>query len=225
MFAFGRQGLAESAAATSTTARYAGDPIYTMVELRFGHAETDVDFDDEDDAQAFENDYLIISLLSDFAPYTRGGLRLLYADGAPQDRDVVEGVNPRGYGLGVGFDGKYPLLADRLFFLAEGHYQYVDTAGSRESQKTTYEWWALLARGGVALRLGRFELRGGVALRTADGEERTRGDIDRTTDFEIERNDSAFVELDFSTDPSGHVGLVLEDGGTEQLGIYFRRFF
>lgn len=212
-------------AATST--RYAGDPIYTMVDMRFGHMESDIEFDDGDSDREFDNDYIVISLLSQFAPHTQGGLLFWYVDGAPDGRDVAEGLNPSGYGIGFGFDGRYPLMADRAFFVAEVGYQYIDTASSREDQSTTYEWWSLMARAGAALRLGRFELRGGGVYRTIDGEERTRGDVDRTTDIEIVRRDSAFFELDFSTDPqgNGHVGVLLESGGTEQLGFYFRRFF
>ena len=218
---------ATPALAQRASDRYAGDPAYTMADLSFGHVESDIRLDDEDSDRAFDNDYFIISLMSEFAPHTLGGLRFIYADGAPEGRDVVQGVNPSGYGLGFGFSGKYPLRPERVFFIADGHYQYVDTSGSNDSQKTTYEWWSLLARVGASLRLGRFELGGGAAYRTVDGEERTRGDVDRSTDFDIDRNDSAFFELDFSTDPNGkgHVGLLLESGGTEQLRFYFRSFF
>jgi len=211
----------------ATTARYAGDPIYTMVDLRFGHMESDIEFDDGDSDREFDNDYIVISLLSEFAPYTQGGLLFWYMDGAPDGRDVAEGLNPSGYGIGFGFDGRYPLLEDRVFFVAGATYQYIDTESSREDQSTTYEWWTLMGRAGAALRLGRFELRGGGVYRTIDGEERTRGDLDRTTDIEIARRDSAFLELDFNTDPQGkgHVGVLIESGGTDQLGFYFRRFF
>ena len=77
----------------------------------------------------------------------------------------------------------------------------------------------------MALKISRLELRGGATYRYLDGKERTRGDVDRTTSFDIDQHDSAFFELDFSTDPDGHIGFTLESGGTDAWSFYFRRFF
>ena len=77
--------------------------------------------------------------------------------------------------LGIGFEGRYPVISDNVALVVAANYEYVDAGGRREDQETDYEWWSLHARAGLGLRAGRVELRGGATYRRLDGEERTRG--------------------------------------------------
>ncbi len=168
---------------------------------------------------------LMVDFLGELAPHTLGGVTVGHASPASEERAATQGINLSGYGLGVGIYGRYPVLRERVFVLFNLDFDYLDANGAREDQATDYEWTSVLARLGLGVRAGRFELRGGATARKIDGTERTRGDINDTTDFENDRVDSAFFELDFSTDPQGYIGLTIENGGTDGANLYFRRFF
>lgn len=208
----------------SYSSRY--DTSVAMVDLRFGQEITGVEFSDDDEVTDFENGFLLIDILGEFLPNTIGGGRLGWSSGTGDGRAASQGMNMRGFSLGVVFDGRYPLGGERLFLVANGNVQYTNTYGSTDTQDTEYSWWSLFTRLGLGLSASRVALRGGLTYRNIDGKERTRGDVDRTTSFEIDQRDSAFVEFDLSTSPGGHVGASFEGGGgTEGWFLYFRRFF
>ncbi|MDH3715531.1 MAG: hypothetical protein OET44_16975 [Gammaproteobacteria bacterium] len=208
---------------SSYSSRY--DTSVAMVDLRFGQENTDVRFSDGDTVTDFENGFLLVDILGEFVPHTLGGGRFGWSTGSGNDRDATQGMNMRGYTLGVVIGGQYPLAGENVSLLAGGHVQFTDTFGDTERQETDYSWWSLLTRLGVTLHVKRVSLTGGATYRYIDGKERTRGDIDRTTSFTIDRRDSAFIELDLNSDPGGHVGVSLEGGGTNAWHFYFRRFF
>jgi hypothetical protein len=217
--------FAQRSVSYAGSARDAGDSSVAMVDLRFGRNEIDVDFTDDDAVHVLENGFLLVDILGEFAPHTRGGGRLGWVSTSADDRAASQGVNPSGSLLGLVIDGHYPLAGENIFLLAAGHAQWADTYSSNGDNSTNYTWWSLSARLGAALKIKRVELRGGATYRDVDGKERTRGDINRTTSFESDRRDSVFFELDYNTDPGGHIGFALESGGTEAWYFYFRRFF
>ena len=217
--------VAQRSGSASASTRYAGDTYLAMVDLRVGREEVAVRYEDDGAVRDIDTGYLLIDFMGEIAPHTLGGIRLGHVSPSPDDRLSVQGINLHGYSLGFGFDGRYPLLRENVFLLAALYYQYVDADGSSDDQTTDYEWWTLDARLGAALRVSRVELRGGAIYRSVEGEENTFGDVDSTTDFEIDREDAAFFELDFNTDPGGHIGVTVEDGGTDRVQFYFRRFF
>jgi hypothetical protein len=219
-----QSAFAQRSVTYSGSARDTGDSV-AMVDLRFGRDEIDVNFTDVDAAQVLENGYLLVDILGEFAPHTLGGGRLGWVSSSVDDRPASQGVNPSGYLLGLVIDGRYPLAGENIFLLAAGYVQYGDTYSSNDGNSTDYSWWSWSTRLGIAMKIKRVELRGGATYRYLDGKERTRGDVNRTTSFEIDRRDGAFFELDYNTDPGGHIGLTLESGGTDAWQFYFRRFF
>lgn len=223
LLAFAPPALAQSR--TSTSLRYANDPFIVLTTLRFGRYETALKFDDETGTRNFDNGFVVIELFDEVTTNTFGGFTLGHVSPSPDGRPATAGINLDGFSLGIGFEGRYPVISDNVALVIAANYEYVDAGGRREDQETDYEWWSLYARAGLGLRAGRVELRGGATYRRLDGEERTRGDVNQTTNFEIDRKEAGFVELEFNVDPKGYIGLIVENGSTDQVNFYFRRFF
>ena len=216
---------ATAQSASSSVSRYRGDSSVAMVDMLFGRSITPVRYRDDDVVRDLENGYLAINIMGDVGAHTLVGFRFGYVSPTPDDRQAVQGINLSGYSLGFVLEGRYPLIGENLFLLAGGSYDFVNSFGSNDSQKTNYDWSTLIGRLGAALRIDRVEIRGGASYRNLQGKETTSGDVDNTSKFEIERNDALFLEVDFNTDPGGHVGFAFEGGGTENFYFYFRRFF
>jgi hypothetical protein len=160
--------------------------------------------------------------------YVHGGFRVGISDLSQSGNPPTDGLAIGGGSVGFVLRSQVPLGAG-LGLYAQGTYDYHTVDGSTESdagsQSVSLDWFDFTARGGLSARLEPLILRAGPYYRHVDGDERARGDIDRTLALQAREATGGFVDLIYVVDRTGWLGLRLERGSRNGASLNFTRLF
>lgn len=160
--------------------------------------------------------------------YLNGGFRIGISDLSQSGNPRTDGLAVSGGMVGFVLRSQVPLGAG-LGLYAQGAYDYHTVEGSTDSdtgnQSVRLDWFDFSARAGLSARIAPLELRAGPFYRHVDGDERARGDTDRTLALEAEEAAGAFVDLIYHVDRTGWVALRLERGSRNGASLNFTRLF
>jgi hypothetical protein len=151
-----------------------------------------------------------------------GGYSLLTQD----NRALTTGAEARGYHAGLGLRSTvFDSDALRVTFDLSYAYERVEFDDDPD-QSLTLSWYTPQAQLGVAAPLGNAVLRAGATVRAVDGQERARGTVDATTDFDNHTRTGAFAGVELKLRDGGYVGVSASGGDTHTVRFYFaRRYF
>ena len=161
--------------------------------------------------------------------YLHGGFRIGISDLSQSGNPPADGLAISGGTVGFVLRSDIPLGAGFGLY-GQGSYDYHTVDGSTddgdaEDQRVQLDWFEFQARGGLSLELGPLVLRGGPYYRHVDGDERARGDLDRTLALEAEEPGGVFGDLVYVVDRSGWIALRLEHGSRSGATLSFTRLF
>lgn len=161
--------------------------------------------------------------------YLHGGFRIGISDLSQSGNPPADGLSISGGTVGFVLRSDVPLGAG-FGFHAQGSYDYHTVDGSTddedaEDQSVRLDWFEFDARAGLSLTLEPLILRTGPYYRHVDGDERDRGDVDRTLALEAEDPVGVFGDIVYVVDPTGWIALRIEHGSRSGATLSFTRLF
>lgn len=161
--------------------------------------------------------------------YLHGGFRIGISDLSQSGNPPADGLAISGGTAGFVLRGEVPLGAGFGLY-AQGTYDYHTVDGSTdqedpEDQEVRLDWFEFNARAALSLNLNPLVLRAGPYYRHVDGDERDRGDLDRTLALAAEDPGGAFADVVYVTDRTGWIGLRIEHGSRSGATLSFTRLF
>jgi hypothetical protein len=140
-----------------------------------------------------------------------------------RDRPLTAGVEAQGYHGGVGARGRlFDTTSLHLTWDLRYRYDRVESDDDPD-QSLTIAWYTSQAQLGAALPLGRATLVAGTTYATVDGEERARGVVNATTDFETGAHTGGYAGIELHVGGDGFVGATAYGGEARGVTLYFAR--
>lgn len=161
--------------------------------------------------------------------HLHGGFRIGISDLSQSGNPPADGLAISGGTVGFVLRGDVPLGAGFSLY-GQGSYDYHTVDGSTDDEDTAdqrvqLDWFEFNARAGLELKVSPLVLRAGPYFRHVDGDERARGDVDRTLALEAEEPGGAFADLVFLADRTGWIALRIEHGSRSGATLSFTRLF
>jgi len=215
-------GLA-AAAATPGPARARETPL----EFTLSVTRQDLGFDYPGDVET-RYTQAVVTLLERSYPYLHGGFRLGLSDLSQSGNPPTAGQDLTGGSVGFVLRSEVPLGGGFGTYL-QGAYDYHTVDASTDSDpnvsRVQLDWFDFTGRAGLSGRRGPLQLRAGPFVRFVDGDERDRGDVDRTLHLRAADKGGGFLDVVYHVDRTGWVGLRLERGSRDAAWLRFTRLF
>jgi len=191
--------------------------------LRFARTKLPLDYAGR--TQDSTNSWLGVSVREQVSPRVTLGMYGGYAWLSQTNNPVTAGIELDGYH--AGFSLHAVLLSGQrasVFGALDYSYQKMDHEG--ETQEIVIDWTQAQAQLGATLTLSpRWRFYAGGSYGKIDGEERARGAVNHTLDFERGARAGGFIGLDLNVEADGYIGVELRSGLTRGGEIYFKRRF
>lgn len=170
----------------------------------------------------------VVTLLERSYPYLHGGFRLGLSDLSQSGNPPTAGQDLTGGSVGFVLRSQVPLGAGFGGYL-QGAYDYHTVEASTDSDpavsRVQMDWFDFTGRAGLSGRWGPLQVRAGPYVRYIDGDERDRGDVDRTRHLRAADQGGGFIDVVYHVDPTGSIGLRLERGSRDAAWLSFTRLF
>lgn len=191
--------------------------------LRFARAEMPLDYAGR--TQDGTNRWLGVSLREQVGKRVTLGIYGGYAWLTQTGNPVTAGIELDGYHAGFSLHAVLlPGQKASLYGALDYSYQKMDHEG--EAQEVVIDWTQAQTQLGAMLALAdRWRLYGGGSYGKIDGEERARGAVNHTLDFERGARAGGFIGLDLNVETDGYVGVEYRSGLMRGGEIYFKRRF
>ena len=191
----------------------------TLLLQRF---ETDLNFDNS----VIESRYNKVGLIvyepsySSFQP----GLQVGAVEINQNNNPVTAGINPNGNYLGILFRS---LLYDGhpLGLQLEGSYAYYAADKVMNNQEINLKWHELIFNIQATLSYDNFYIALGGYSQLLDGDETAFGTITQTRQFNENEKSGMHFELQYWVDATGKIGILVDSGGRQGIGLVFTREF
>ena len=196
---------------------------YSDFGLQLINRDLEVDYDDGDSRRLIDTQSYAIFFLEPVTASTRAGFTLGRIDLSQAERSATRGMTLGGYFIALSVRSDWSLLP-ALSLRGQAHLGYADVDGRTDAQTSELNWTELaLSLDGVVHLGGNLRLLLGNRWVDVDGEERTFGDVDGNSRFDLGRASVPRLGAELVIDRSGYVGVQLERGRQDGFMMYFQR--
>lgn len=191
--------------------------------LRFSRTKIPLDYAGR--TQDSTNSWLGVSVREQVNPRVTLGMYGGYAWLSQTNNPMTAGIELDGYHAGFSLHAVL-LPGQRASLYGALDYNYQKMDHEDDTQEVVIDWTQSQAQLGATLTPSpRWRFYAGGSYGKIDGEERARGAVNHTLDFERGARAGGFIGLDLNVEVDGYVGVELRSGLTRGGEIYFKRRF
>ena len=107
----------------------------------------------------------------------------------------------------------------------EGSYTYHDADKVTNDQEVSLQWHEFMANLHIQMAHGNFYYAIGAYSQFIDGDETAYGAITQTREFKVNERTGTHLEFEYWVDATGKIGIHVDNGGRQGVGLVFSRGF
>ncbi|NOX42220.1 MAG: hypothetical protein GXP19_00565 [Gammaproteobacteria bacterium] len=150
------------------------------------------------------------------------GLKLGYLSSTQSNNPITAGINLSGEIIGISLITNIPprrFLSTQI----EMDYLYHDVNKETFTQKVSLKWYEFIAKAGVSINPGLWQLSIGRYFHLIDGDETAYGTIIQTRHFKEEKQTGSYLDFTLFVDSTGKVGIRAQGGSRRGINLVFSR--
>ncbi|MBL4762502.1 MAG: hypothetical protein JKY93_07380 [Gammaproteobacteria bacterium] len=166
-----------------------------------------------------------VSLFEPLNEYVSIGIMAGALDLQQTSNPTSSAFNPSGHFLGFLYATQLPFSAGFSFDIVGEYSLYALDATHSNTEKLDIDWTYASVGIGLGFHNPYLRIKIMASQSILDGDETRRGSIHQNRSFELAKDNGYKLEAAYFTDQTGEIGLHLESGANNTLGLDFTRYY